>query len=142
VQEFLEELDSLIHTNDFLKQSLGETTVQQKLPEEAQKSLSGLESFQERKLAEFSRKNSHKSPEEFLEGSLKIMRKIGQSRKDLVRQQILKLNDFQKLDELNRLLDTEDSERGFLRNDLELRRENLQKRVSILTGIFDLIDTK
>ena len=131
-----------MHTNDFLKQSLGGATVQQKLPEETQKSLSELETFQERKLAEFSQKNSHKSAEELLEGSLKIMREIGQFRKDMVREQILKLNDFQKLDELNRLLDTEDSEQGFLRNDLELRRENLKKRVSALTGIFDLIDTK
>ena len=132
----MEEFGSLNHTNDFLEQTIGGTTIHQKLPEETQKSLSELESLQNRKLAEFSRENSDKSPEELLEGTLKIMRKIGQYRKDLVREQILKLSDFQKLDELNQLLDHEDSKRGFLRNDLELRRKNLKKRVSILTGNF------
>ena len=107
----------------------------QKLPEGTRKSLSELDSLQQHKLAEFSRENSDKSPEELLEGTLKIMRKIGQTRKDLVREQILKLTEFQKLDELNEFLDPEDSERGFLRNDLELRRKNLEKRVSTLTGI-------
>ena len=105
--------------------------VQQKLPEETQKSLSELDSLQRRQLAEFSQKNKDKSPKELLEGSLKIMRKIGQTRKNLVRQEIQKLSDFQKLDELNQLLDREDSERGFLRNDLEIRRKSLKKRVSI-----------
>ena len=136
MQEILEELDSLVHINDFLKQSLGGTTVQQKLPEETRKSLSELDSLQRRQLAEFSQKNKDKSPKELLEGTLKIMRKIGQTRKNLVREQILTLSDFQKLDELNELLDYEDSEQGFLRNDLEIRRESLKKRVSILTGIF------
>ena len=131
----MEELDSLVHINDFLNQSLGGTTVQQKLPEETRESLSELDSLQRRQLAEFSRKNSDKSPEELLEGSLEIMRKIGQTRKDLVQQEILKLSDFQKLDELNQLLDSEDSEHGFLRNDLELRRETLKKRVGIFTRI-------
>ena len=130
----MEEFGSLDHTNDFLKQTIGGITVHQKLPEETRKALLELDSLQRRQLAEFSR-NSDKSPEELLEGTLKIMRKIGQARKDLVREQILKLSDFHKLDELNRFLDPEDSERGFLRNDLELRRKNLEKRVSTLTGI-------
>ena len=141
MQEFLKELDSLIHINDFLNKSLGRTTVRRKLPGEIRKSILELESSQLRKLAEFSRENSGKSPEELLEGSLEIMREIGQYRKDLVRQEILKLDDFQKLDELNKFLDPEDSEPGFLRDDLQLRRESLKKRVSILTGILDLINT-
>ena len=115
--------------------------MRRKLPEETLTSLSEMESFQLRKLAEFSRENSGKSPEELLEGSLEIMHEMGQYRKDLVRQEILKLDDFLNLEELNTFLESEDYESGIFNADLWLRRESLKKRVSILTGIVDLINT-
>ncbi|KAF8538817.1 hypothetical protein BDD12DRAFT_884061 [Trichophaea hybrida] len=129
VKEFLEELDTLKHTNDFLNQSLGDgPSLREKLPEATRNSLSALDFFQKRKLAEFSRNNGDKLPEELLAGSLDIMRKIGQSRTDLTREHLLKLNDFTKLDQLDKFLESPASaEHGFLRNDLELRRENLKK---------------
>jgi hypothetical protein len=141
VEEFLRELDTLKHTNCFLNQTLGPgAKLLEKLPEATQKSLSELESFQQRQLAEFSRKYCNKPPEELLAGSLDIMRKIGQSRTDLTRENLLKLNDFMKLEQLDQFLESPDSgERGFLRNDLELRRENLKKQVITSIGNFELL---
>lgn len=113
--------------------------MREKLPKEAQDSLSELESFQERKLKELSKNNDNKSPEELLAGSLDIMRKIGQARTDLTREHLLKLNNFKNLEQLDEFLKSPDSaELGLFRNDLELRRENLKKRVSIFIANFDL----